>query len=129
MIPIDKIENTETCFLQLWLMLDNTRMELMEQYKRYTISNILKSWFGSAATDDFIWEVCTKSGLMGLDELPPPEQDPYPHRFLLQAIVSVCMHIGLLRVNLHALDTAYSIAFPTSTPLNINKNSTKGSEP
>ena len=53
-----KITNDEKCFVQLWLKLERTRRLLASQYKRYCIRNILKEWFGTRATDDFIWEVC-----------------------------------------------------------------------
>ena len=121
MIPIDKIENTETCFLQLWLMLDHTRLELQDQYKRYCIRHILESWFADRATDDFIWEVCIKCDQLGLNELPQPTLNPRPHRELLRAIVSTTLKISMCQVNLHALDVAYTIAYPGSTPLNVNK--------
>ena len=121
MIPFDKIENTETCFLQLWLMLDNTRQELWEHCKRYCISNVLKSWFGHQATPDFIWEVCTRCEQEGLNELPAVTLYPLQHREFLRATVSTIMQIGMRHVNLQALDAAYSIAYPDSTPLNINK--------
>ena len=121
MIPFDKIEDTETCYLQLWLMLDITRQELWEHCKRYSISNVLKSWFGHQATDDFIWEVCTRCEQEGLNELPQVTLNPQPHREFLRATVSTILNIGMRHVNLHALDAAYSIAYPDSTPLNINK--------
>ena len=121
MIPFDKIENTETCFLQLWLMLDNTRQELWEHCKRYCISNVLKSWFGHQATPDFIWEVCNKSEQLGLNELPAVTGNPLPHREFLRATVSTVLKKGMRQINLRALDAAYSIAYPNCTPLNINK--------
>ena len=43
------------------------------------------------------------------------------HRELLRAIVAVRLGIGMRKVNLRALDAAYSIAFPKSTPINVNK--------
>lgn len=43
------------------------------------------------------------------------------HRELLRAIVSVQLGISYWKVNLKALDKAYSIAFPNSTPINVNK--------
>lgn len=121
MIPIDKIENTETCFLQLWLLLENTRLQLREQYKRYTIRNILKEWFDRAATDDFIWEVCTKAEQLGLNEMPIPDVDPRPHRELLRATVATILNLGMNGVNLIALDHAYRIAYPDGITLNVNK--------
>ena len=121
MIPTDKIQDTETCYLQLWLLLESTRLECMEHYKRYCIRNILKTWFGTAATDDFIWEVCNNCQQQGLNELPCPMTDPRPHRELIRAIVSTILGKRCCRINLPALDKAYSIAYPGSTPLNINK--------
>ena len=53
--------------------------------------------------------------------LPPPSLYPRKHRELLRAIVSVKLGISYYKVNLKALDSAYSIAFPKSTPLNVNK--------
>ena len=43
------------------------------------------------------------------------------HRELLRAIVAVSLGISFYKVNLKALDAAYSIVFPKSTPLNVNK--------
>ena len=121
MIPIDKIQDTETCYLQLWLMLESTRLSLREQYKRYCIRNILKEWFDTAATDDFIWEVCSKAEQLGLNELPLPDVDPRPHRELLRATVATILNLGMNAVNLIALDRAYSIAYPDGITLNVNK--------
>jgi hypothetical protein len=61
----------------------------------------------------------------GYDALPPPKLYPRKHREFLRALVSVTLDIGLRKVNLRALDRAYSIAFPHSTPLNVNKKRTR----
>ena len=121
-----KIENTQECFVQLWLRLERTRQLLEGQRKRFCIRNILRSWFGLRATDDFIWEVCHKAVVdgkaqEGWNELLPPSLYPRRHREILRAIVAVRMGIGILKVNVHALDAAYSLAFPNSVPLNIRK--------
>ena len=121
MIPISKIQNTETCFVQLWLMLEQTRVELRQLYKRYCIRHILESWFADRATDDLIWEVCTKSEQLGLNELPMPQVEPRPHREFLRALTAAVLNLSMNSVNLAALDHAYSIAYPDSTPININK--------
>ena len=118
--------NTQECFVQLWLRLERTRRLLGGQYKRFCVRNILKAWFGLRATDDFIWEVCHRAlvetePLAGWDEQLPPSLYPRKHRELLRAIVSVKLGISYYRVNLKALDAAYSIAFPKSTPINVNK--------
>jgi hypothetical protein len=115
------IENNQECFVQLWRMLERTRRLLGGQYKRFCIRHVLKSWFGVEATDDFIWEVCHLSEQEGWNELPLLSLYPRQHRELLRAIVAVKTGISFYRVNLKALDAAYSIAFPKSTPINVNK--------
>ncbi len=120
------IENTQECFVQLWLRLEHTRRLLQGQCKRYCIRNVLKSWFGYEANDDFVWEVCHKALVddepqEGWNELPPPSLYPRRHRELLRAVVAVRTGISFYKVNLKALDAAYSLAFPKSTPINVNK--------
>ena len=112
--------------MQLWLRLERTRQMLAGQYKRFCIRNVLKVWFGQLATDNFIWEVChnvvvNESQVCGNDTLPPPSLYPRKHRELLRAIVSVRLGLSMRRVDLKALDAAYSEAFPNSTALNISK--------
>ena len=115
------IQNTQECFVQLWLRLERTRRLLGGQNRRFCIRHVLRSWFGLRATDDFIWEVCIRCEQAGWDELPLPSFYPRKHRELLRAIVSVWLDISFYRVDLKALDSAYNIAFPNSTPLNVNK--------
>ena len=121
-----EIQNNQECFVQLWLRLERTRRLLGGQYKRFCIRNILKAWFGIEANDNFIWEVCHKATVddepqAGWDELPLPSLYPRKHRELLRAIVSVKLGISYYKIDLKALDKAYSIAFPKSTPINVNK--------
>ena len=124
-----KIENTQDCFVQLWLRLERTRRLFQAQYKRFCIRRVLQAWFGVEATDDFIWEVChlasemleEEEAVYGWDQLPRPKLHPRKHRELLRAIVAARLRIGMRKVNLRALDAAYSIAFPKSTPINVNK--------
>ena len=121
-----KIENNKECFVQLWRRLERTRHMLGGQYKRFCIRNVLKVWFGPLATDDFIWEVCHHTIVddewaCGNDMLKPPSLYPRKHREFLRAIVAVSLGITLRKVDLKALDAAYSEAFPNSTPLNVNK--------
>ena len=120
------IENTQECFVQLWLRLEHTRRLLQGQCKRYCIRNVLKSWFGYEANDDVVGEVCHKALVddepqEGWNELPPPSLYPRRHRELLRAVVAVRTGISFYKVNLKALDAAYSLAFPKSTPINVNK--------
>ena len=120
------IDNSQECFVQLWRRLERTRRLLGGQYKRFCIRNVLKVWFGGEADDDMIWEVCHKAVVdgepqEGWNELPAPSLYPRKHRELLRAIVAVKTGISYYRINLKALDVAYSIAFPNSTPINVNK--------
>ena len=115
------IENTQECFVQLWRKLERTRHLLRGQYKRFCIRHVLKTWFGFEASDDIVWEVCRRCEQEGWNELPPPSLYPRQHRELLRAIVSVKLGISYYKINLKALDAAYSVAFPKSTPLNVNK--------
>ena len=121
-----EISNNQACFVQLWLQLERTRQLLAGQYKRFCIRNVLKSWFGPLATDNYIWEVChnvvvNDEQVCGNDTLPPPSLYPRKHREFLRAIVAVSLGISLRKVDLKALDAAYSEAFPNSTPINVNK--------
>ena len=118
-----QVDNTRECFVQLWLRLEHTRRLFIGQHKRFCIRSVLKCWFGLRANDDFIWEVCHLSGQEGWNELPLPSLYPRKHREFLRAIVSVKLGISYYRVNLKELDAAYSIAFPGSTPINVNKKS------
>ena len=124
-----EIQNTQECFVQLWRRLERTRCLLRGQHKRFCVRRVLQMWFGYEADDDLIWEVCRRvslsldedSPLGGYDELPLPALYPRKHRELLRSIVSVRLGITMRRVDLKALDRAYSIAFPKSTPINVNK--------
>ncbi len=123
-----KIENNRQTFVRLWLMLERTRKVLRLQYKRFCPRNIIKLWnecgiisFGAYAPDEYMLEICIRAELLGLDELHPPRLYPRKNRELLRAIASLAMNIGMRKVNLKALDEAYSEAFPNTTPLNINK--------
>jgi hypothetical protein len=87
---------------------------------------VLKLWFDYEATDDMIWEVCHRAAINdepqeGWNELPLPSLYPRKHRELLRAIVSVKLGISYYKIDLRALDAAYSIVFPQSTPINVNK--------
>ena len=121
-----EIRNDYECFVQLWLRLERTRQMLGMQYKRFCIRRVLQSWLGSEATDDFIWAVCFNAvvddeQLYGYDILPAPALHPRKSREFLRALVAVKLGIGMRKVNLKALDRAYSEAFPHSTPINVNK--------
>ena len=115
------IQNSQECFVRLWLRLERTRQFLKGQYRRFCIRNVLKSWFGYEASDDFIWEVCHLCEQEGWNELPLPSLFPRNHRELLRAIVAVRLGISFYRIDLKALDRAYSIVFPKSTAINVNK--------
>ena len=121
------IENNQECFVQLWLRLERTRQLLGMQGRRFCVRRVLQSWMGTEATDDFIWQVCHNTivddeQLYGYDTLPPPILEPRPSREFLRALTAVKLGIGLRKVNLRALDRAYSVAFPGRTPINVNKS-------
>ncbi|MCR5064643.1 MAG: hypothetical protein K6A67_02630 [Bacteroidales bacterium] len=122
-----KLENNETCFVQLWLRLERTRQMFGMQYKRFCIRRVMQSWLGSEATDEMVWDVCQLAkgheyeSVYGLDILPAPSLHPRRSREFLRALVAVKLGIGIRKVNLKALDRAYSIAFPNSTPINVSK--------
>ena len=121
-----EISNNYDCFVALWRRLERTRQMFGMQYRRFCIRRVLVSWFGSEATDDFIWEVCFRTVVddrqyYGLDELPAPALHPRTSREFLRAVVAVRLGIGMRKVDLKALDRAYSEAFPHSTPINVNK--------
>ena len=116
-----EILNNKECFVLLWRMLERTRRLLSGSCKRYCIRNVLKAWFDCEASNDFIWEVCRLCEQEGWNELPIPSLYPLKHRELLRAIVAVKTGVSFWKINLKALDSAYSIAFPNSTPINKNK--------
>ena len=121
-----EIQNDKESFVLLWRMLERTRRLLAGHCKRFCIRNVLKTWYGVRATDEFIWQVCSRTvvgdeQVCGNDQLPPPSLYPRKHRELLRAIVATQLGIGLRQVKLSELDAAYSIAFPNSTPINVNK--------
>ena len=118
---IKDFQNSQECFVRLWLRLERTRQLLQGQCRRFCIRNVLKSWFGYEANDDFIWEVCRLCEQEGWNELPIPSLYPRNHRELLRAIVAVRLGISFFKIDLKALDRAYSIAFPKSTAINVNK--------
>ena len=120
-VKMVKIENNQDCFVQLWRRLERTRRLLGGQCKRFCIRNVLKVWFGYEVNDDMIWHVCHLCEQEGWNELPLPSLYPRKHRELLRAIVAVSTGISFWRIDLKALDSAYSVAFPHSTPLNVNK--------
>ena len=125
-----KIENHQACFVQLWRRLERTRLLLMQQHKRFCIRNVLKVWLGVQATDEFIWQVCNRTivgdeQVCGNDMLPLPSLYPRKHREFLRAVVSVSLGLKAREVKLPELDAAYSVVFPNSTAININKKGKK----
>ena len=121
------IRNNKECFVALWLQLERTRQLFGMQYKRFCIRRVLRSWMPTEATDEFIWAVCRLASydeanpICGYDVLPPPTLYPRKSREFLRALVAVKLGIGMRKVDVKALDEAYSIVFPHSTKINVNK--------
>ena len=108
-----EIRNNYDCFVALWRQLERTRQLFGMQYRRFCIRRVLQSWLGAEATDDMIWEVCFNTvvddeQMYGLDLLPAPALHPRACREFLKALVAVRLGIGMRKVNLKALDKAYS---------------------
>ena len=127
------IENNYECFVALWLRLERTRQLFGMQYRRFCIRHVMTSWFGTVH-DMTIWEVCNftvveERQYYGLDELPAPGQKPRACREFLRALVAVRLGIGVRKVDLKALDEAYSAAFPHCTPLNVGKKRLRAGNP
>ena len=124
-----KIENTQQCFVQLWLKLERTRRLFAGQYRRFCIRHILQEWFGSNATDDFIWEVCNsiiidedmEQPVYGYDLLPSPKLQPRKSREFLRALIAVVLNIGIRKVDAKALNKAYEKAFPQGKKLKSDR--------
>lgn len=129
------IDNTLESFVGLWQLLESTREQFTAEHRRYCVRRILHHWMPLRATDRFIWEVCWAASdwdnveevngedriVLGMDLLPCPAQSPLWHREFLRALTQVVMGIPRRRVDTAALDRAYSIVFPHSTPLNVAK--------
>ena len=106
-----EIQNNQESFVLLWRMLERTRRLLSGHCKRFCIRNILKAWFDTEADDDFIWQVCHMCEQEGMNELQKPSLYPRQHRELLRAIVAARTGISYYKIDLKALDAAYSVAF------------------
>ena len=51
------IQNSQECFVRLWLRLERTRQFLKGQYRRFCIRNVLKSWFGYERSEEHTSEL------------------------------------------------------------------------
>ncbi len=126
-----EIMNHEKSFVQLWRELERTEQLFGMQYRRFCIRRVMKSWLGEEADDEMIGEVCRRATrdefdpVYGYDLLPSPLTHPRRSREFLRALVSVKLGIGVRKVDVKALDRAYSVAFPHRTPLNTNKKRRK----
>ena len=124
-----RITNDEQCFVQLWLKLERTRRLFESQHKRFCIRHVLQDWFGSKATDDFIWEVCNsiiidedmEQPVYGYDLLPSPKLQPRKSREFLRALIAVVLNIGIRKVDAKALNKAYEKAFPQGKKLKSDR--------
>ena len=116
-----EIANNQSSMVKLWRMLERTEEVLHASYKRFCPRAILKQWFPTRATNDFIFDVCRLSALEGYEELPSVRLNPRKHRELLRPIIAVTQSIAMRQGDTHALDYAFSIALPRATRINVNK--------
>lgn len=120
--------------VQLWRMLERTEEILHASYKRFCPRNILKLWHAQGifkpspkrgglerALEEAIFDVCILCELEGYEELPTVRLYPRKHREFLRAIIAVTQGIGMRKVDTHALDRAFSQAFPHATCITVNK--------
>ncbi len=101
-----EIDNSRECFVNLWTQTERCREELMERHRRFCPRRVLQLWYGPEATDDFIWEVCLRGQLEGLNEMPRIIENPVPARNFLTALVSVKLGIGITKVKVNELNAA-----------------------
>ena len=106
-----KIENNKKCFVQLWRELELTRQRFENEYRRFCVRRVMRTWYGPEATDDFIWEVCYRGELLGYDLLTPPTEDISQCRTFLKALVAVTLGIRVNDVNAKAMNDAYKEVF------------------
>ena len=134
-----KIENTLEGYKALWQQLETTRQLFVQQGKRYCLRSVILSWARQGflqpaegnvrepqSTDDLIWNICRltaygKYQVLGRDELPPPSLAPRKHREILIALVMQVLFLSKQRIDHVAVDVAYRLVFPQSTPLNVAK--------
>lgn len=123
----------------LWQKLEDTRKLFENQCKVFCIRRVLQNWIPCGvptlstlvvskrvalyriSLDDAIWLICTACEQHGYDLLPSPDLYPYRNREFLHAFVSVYLGTGMRGVDCSALDEAYSVVFPMSTPINFSK--------
>ena len=106
-----QIMNNIDCFIRLWTELDKAADILRETHRRFCPRRILELWYGPEATDDFIWEVCTRCEILGLNELPTISVNHEPAKCMLCALVAVKLGIGLQSVKVNELNDAFHLAF------------------
>lgn len=134
-----EIKNNKETFVMLWRKLEDTRILFENKHKIFCIRRVLQSWIPDGipalttmvvskkvkphgiGLNDAIWLICAESEQYGYDLLPHPDLYPRNSREFLQAFVGVYLGIGMKGVNLKALDDAYSVVFPNSTPIDFAK--------
>lgn len=119
---VENLVNDVMYYARLWRMLERYRQWCMENHKRFCLRRVVKLYFGETVMlERQILQACRISLLGGYEELPPAASHPRRQREMVRALA--CMELGLTerRINLHLMDAAYSVVFPDSTPLNINK--------
>jgi len=124
---MQRLYKTQEDYAALWRRLEDTRKQLRQEGKLFCIRRVMQEWLGSEANDDMIWEVCFAAEQYGYDPLPLPSLYPLPHREFLKAWITLCHRGAGLRTNLRWLDRSYSVVFPRSTPINVEKKRQRAS--
>lgn len=112
------IENNQETLVQLWQMLERTRVLFEQQGRRFCVRNVVKSWHQQGilhwqqaqldlpnckmrkilSYDEYLWEVCRMSGYDGWEILPPPMLYVDKAEKLLRVLVAKEMRLGLRQI-------------------------------
>ncbi len=125
-----RIQNTKESMVWLWRLLVRTRKVLFVSHRMFCPLNVLKVWRDEGVIDvgnvkggveELCFEVCRLAELEGYELLRRISLYPRKHRELLRAVVAVSCGIGMRKVDLRALDSAFSEVFPYATAINVSK--------
>ncbi len=105
------IKNTKKSFLSIFIDVERIRHWTVINNKRFTARRLLLMLMGEKATDDFIWEICRRMDIYGLNLLPDPYEDPRFHKLLIANTVAVYKKIKIDNIKYKYLNDAYRKVF------------------